>query len=471
MPLAFSLSAHRPWAISCICCPPFGYRPHVPDAEIDWVAEERSPRSPPGTPRERGHQGRPPSLAQGMVVGPGAGRAQGAARATARQEIRHRAGHAGSAQVRLAGAPGARRAPWPGLALRARAAGVPVLQRPPQGRVLATGGDPPAQAGGADLRLPICRAAGLRFAIFAQAAAPGDTVHDVPSEGSTYPTCPSCTIWTWTGLCRGHAVRQPGRQALARGRLARGVPPPARRRLHPEAAGGNEQEAERASAGRRHGRRRGLAAHEPHGRARLWPDPASWWPGQRPDASFRRAGPPTIGIYRASTPVRTPLVGSNYTASLAIAALRPRARRSWPRSSRRWPPNDMNRGVYTLALRAASPWSGSGWLTGRVAPAGSGRFSPPNVSAVARRRPRSPRRLGACRQPGRDARRAALLQALLDRGLPVLLTHITATDGRKASACSPTPSRAASCARPGCPTTFPAPPAVSWRAGGRAAAC
>lgn len=39
------------------------------------------------------------------------------------------------------------------------------------------------------------------------------------------------------GLCRGHAVRQPGRQALARGRLARGVPPPARRRLHPEAAG------------------------------------------------------------------------------------------------------------------------------------------------------------------------------------------------------------------------------------------
>ena len=42
---------------------------HVPDAEIDWVAEERSPRSPPGTRRERGHQGRPPSLAQGMVVG------------------------------------------------------------------------------------------------------------------------------------------------------------------------------------------------------------------------------------------------------------------------------------------------------------------------------------------------------------------------------------------------------------------
>ena len=27
-------------------------------------------------------------------------------------------------------------------------------------------------------------------------------------------------------------------------------------------------------------------------------------------------GRPTIGIYRASTPVRTPLVGSNYTASL-----------------------------------------------------------------------------------------------------------------------------------------------------------
>ena len=68
----------------------------------------------------------------------------------------------------------------------------------------------------------------------------------------------------------------------------------------------------------------------------------------------------------------------------------------------------MNRGVYTLALRAASPWSGSGWLTGRVAPAGSGRFSPPNVSAVAQcRRPRSPRLSGCMPSAWGDARRAA----------------------------------------------------------------
>ena len=124
----------------------------------------------------------------------------------------------------------------------------------------------------------------------------------------------------------------------------------------------------------------------------------------------------------------------------------------------------MNRGVYTLALRAASPlvWL---WMAHRARRAGGQwrflrrTFRPwRNAAGLVRRAC-----LGACRQPGETRAAQPLLQALLDRGLPVLLTHITATDGRKASACSPTPSRAASCARPGCPTTFPAPPAVSWR--------
>ena len=137
------------------------------------------------------------------------------------------------------------------------------------------------------------------------------------ARDSTYPTCPSCTIWTWTGAMPW-SCRPPAGTKLRPEDDCAGVPPPARRRLRPEAAGGQRTGSRaRLSAGRRHGRRRGLAAHEPHGRCPpLGRIPASWWPGQRPDALVRALGRPTIGIYRASTPVRTPLVGSNYTASL-----------------------------------------------------------------------------------------------------------------------------------------------------------
>ena len=88
----------------------------------------------------------------------------------------------------------------------------------------------------------------------------------------------------------------------------------------------------------------------------------------------------------------------------------------------------MNRGVYTLALRAASPlvWL---WMAHRARRAGGqwqifsaerfGRGAMPPASFAA------PVWVHAV-SLGRRAPRS-LLQALLDRGLPVLLTHITAT--------------------------------------------
>ena len=66
-----------------------------------------------------------------------------------------------------------------------------------------------------------------------------------------------------------------------------------------------------------------------------------------------------------------------------------------------------------------------------------------------------------------DARRAALLQALLDRGLPVLLTHITATGRAEGERLFADAIARGQLRQAGCPTTFPAPPAVSWRAGAR----
>ena len=89
----------------------------------------------------------------------------------------------------------------------------------------------------------------------------------------------------------------------------------------------------------------------------------------------------------------------------------------------------MNRGVYTLALRAASPlvWL---WMAHRARRAGGqwqifsaerfGRGAMPPASFAA------PVWVHAV-SLGETRAAQPLLQALLDRGLPVLLTHITAT--------------------------------------------
>ena len=259
----------------------------------------------------------------------------------------------------------------------------------------------------------------------------GDTVHDVPSEGLNVSEMPKLHH---LDLDRGYAV----------------VMPSASRddKLWPEddwrvvfrrlrdagctlkLLAGNEQEAERARL-----LVAGMDGAEVLPRMSLT-DVARLLAGSRLmvglDSGLTHLsaalGRPTIGIYRASTRSARRWSARTTPPASATAAPRPRARRSWPRSSRRWPPNDMNRGVYTLALRAASPlvWL---WMAHRARRAGGqwqifsaerfGRGAMPPASFAA------PVWVHAV-SLGRRAPRS-LLQALLDRGLPVLLTHITAT--------------------------------------------
>ena len=147
----------------------------------------------------------------------------------------------------------------------------------------------------------------------------GDTVHDVPSEGLNVSDMPKLHH---LDLDRGYAV----------------VMPSASRddKLWPEddwrvvfrrlrdagcalkLLAGNEQEAERARL-----LVAGMDGAEVLPRMSLT-DVARLLAGSRLmvglDSGLTHLsaalGRPTIGIYRASTPVRTPLVGSNYTASL-----------------------------------------------------------------------------------------------------------------------------------------------------------
>lgn len=147
----------------------------------------------------------------------------------------------------------------------------------------------------------------------------GDTVHDVPSEGLNVSEMPKLHH---LDLDRGYAV----------------VMPSASRddKLWPEddwrvvfrrlrdagctlkLLAGNEQEAERARL-----LVAGMDGAEVLPRMSLT-DVARLLAGSRLmvglDSGLTHLsaalGRPTIGIYRASTPVRTPLVGSNYTASL-----------------------------------------------------------------------------------------------------------------------------------------------------------
>lgn len=147
----------------------------------------------------------------------------------------------------------------------------------------------------------------------------GDTVHDVPSEGLNVSDVPKLHH---LDLDRGYAV----------------VMPSASRddKLWPEddwrvvfrrlrdagctlkLLAGNEQEAERARL-----LVAGMDGAEVLPRMSLT-DVARLLAGSRLmvglDSGLTHLsaalGRPTIGIYRASTPVRTPLVGSNYTASL-----------------------------------------------------------------------------------------------------------------------------------------------------------
>lgn len=96
----------------------------------------------------------------------------------------------------------------------------------------------------------------------------------------------------------------------------------------------------------------------------------------------------------------------------------------------------MNRGVYSLALRALSPlvWL---WMARRAKRAGGqwGIFSPERFGRAAPQAPAGSASFPAGTAPvwvhavslGETRAAQPLLQALLDRGLPVLLTHMTAT--------------------------------------------
>jgi len=91
----------------------------------------------------------------------------------------------------------------------------------------------------------------------------------------------------------------------------------------------------------------------------------------------------------------------------------------------------MNRGVYTLALRALSPLI---WLwMGRRAKRAGGQweiFSPERFGRLPASHPAAPQAAPVWVHAvslGETRAAQPLLQALLDRGLPVLLTHVTAT--------------------------------------------
>ncbi len=147
----------------------------------------------------------------------------------------------------------------------------------------------------------------------------GDTVHDIPSEGLNVSDMPKLHH---LDLDRGYAVVMPS--ASRDDKLWpeddwRAV----FRRLRDAGCAlkllaGNEQEAERARL-----LVAGMDGAEVLPRMSLT-DVARLLAGSRLmvglDSGLTHLsaalGRPTIGIYRASTPVRTPLVGSNYTASL-----------------------------------------------------------------------------------------------------------------------------------------------------------